>query len=170
MVSIKVQGSNFLQEHAIYTESDRIYRFIRDKVLTKMQYGEILSRMMVSKRYKAERYISNLFMPDDDLLDLSHRGPTIGLHSYSHPTMIHQLPHVEQELEYSRNMKKLTEICGRRVKSMSHPCGRYNEYILNVLKTWELRSGSALMYENRKQSILELPRNDHMNILRAINS
>ena len=167
MTTIKLCASNFLKEHSLYTENDRIYRFIRDKVLTKVQYEEILNSMMVSKGYRIENYVQNLFMTEDNILDLSNCGHLIGLHSYSHPTMIHELSHTQQEYEYSKNMEKLSEICGVKIKSMSHPCGRYADHTLEVLKKLGITVGfCSLMSKNQSKTVLELPRNDHMNVYR----
>ena len=51
---------------------------------------------------------------------------------------------------------------------MSHPCGRYNTQTLQVLRKLGVKTGfRSSMSKIRNQSTLEIPRNDHMNVLRA---
>ena len=60
-------------------------------------------------------------MKERDLLYLKN-GHTIGLHSYSHPTMMHRMSEKEQFEEYSKNLKHLENSLGKgTIEAMSHP-------------------------------------------------
>lgn len=52
---------------------------------------------------------------------------------------------------------------------MSHPCGKYNKDILKILKKLEIKVGFRdSMSPSNINSNLEIPREDHSNILKFI--
>lgn len=165
---LKAQAAKFLNEHQVYTKNDRIYRYLRDVVLSSSQYKQIMESMMADAGYFAHKYFENLFMNKKEVLDLANRSHCIGLHSHSHPTMIQDLDILEQKQEYIQNLKILNSILNIQLKAMSHPCGRYNTQTLQVLRKLGVKTGfRSSMSKIRNQSTLEIPRNDHMNVLRA---
>ena len=82
--------------------------------------------------------------------------------------MIQDLDILEQKQEYIQNLKILNSILNIQFKAMSHPCGRYNTQTLQILRKLGVKIGfRSTMSKIRNQSTLEIPRNDHMNVLRA---
>ena len=61
----------------------------------------------------------------------------------------------------------LESILGKgSIESMSHPCGNYNQMSLSVLKKLGIRIGFLSNMNIKKiRSSLEVPREDHTNIL-----
>ena len=65
------------------------------------------------------------------------------------------------------NLKHLESILGKgTIESMSHPCGNYNQTTLSVLNNLGIKVGFLSNMSNHKvKSWLEIPREDHSNIL-----
>ena len=107
-------------------------------------------------------------MNEDILKNISKLGHTIGLHSHSHPTKISALNKNEQKTEYEKNLNYLEAILEKKIWSMSHPCGDYNEDTLLVLRKLGIKIGfrSSLSVKSIKTH-LEIPREDHTNLISA---
>ena len=105
-------------------------------------------------------------------MDLSILNHQIGLHSHNHPTMINKLSFNQQNIEYKKNLKFLNNILGNAtIKSMSHPCGRYNQNTFKVLTKLNIDIGFiSLMRKNlyEKNYKFLIPRQDHSNILKIM--
>ena len=71
---------------------------------------------------------------------------------------------------FEKNMQNLESILGlRSVDSMSHPCGNYNEDTLNILRKMGIKIGFRSSISTAEiKSDLEIPREDHANILKAM--
>ena len=161
--------TDYLSAFPFYTENDKKYRFIRDKVL-KEKYFDLVFEMMKEKKYSQFQRKEKLFMSVDEIKTLHDSGHTIGLHSHSHPTQIHNLDYSSQLEEYTKNYKFISSITKRKINVMSHPCGNYNDDTLKVLKELGIKFGfrSSLTPSNIKSS-LEIPREDHANIMSRMN-
>ena len=110
-------------------------------------------------------------MNEEDLLTLSNGGHSIGLHSSSHPTRIDSQSYNTQFIEYTQNFEFINQLTGKKPTSMSHPCGRYNSDTLKVLSTMGINIGFCSSISNcGPRSCLEIPREDHVNLLKFINS
>ena len=73
-------------------------------------------------------------MSPNQIKDLYQQGHEIGLHSHNHPFNMDNLNYEKQEKEYA-NLYFLENIIGKnKVRSMSHPCGRYNSDTLKMSK------------------------------------
>jgi len=86
-----------------------------------------------------------------------------------HPTKMEELSPEMQKNEYQKNFDLLSKITGHEPRSMAHPCGRYNQTTLDVLKGMEIQLGfrdSLSVKEIR--SPLEMPRENHTNILKQM--
>ena len=92
----------------------------------------------------------NLWMSEHDLIDLESKGHVIGLHSYSHPMQMSKLSKTEQLLEYQKNYEHLTELIGRPIKAMSHPCGDYSACTLTILEGMKMISVFGLICQLKK--------------------
>jgi peptidoglycan/xylan/chitin deacetylase (PgdA/CDA1 family) len=157
----------YLLQFIFYTENDRRFRFFRDHIAGPKLYYQIMDAMLDSAGYDRKSRAKELFMGVKEIKKLAEDGHEIGLHSYSHPTKINSLSIEQQYKEYSRNKSDLEDIIGRRVWSMSHPCGRYNDDTLQIL----LKLGITLgfrhsLHESKILSALEVPRENHTNLVK----
>jgi len=153
--------ANYLAEYAFYSDGDRRFRYLRDYVLGPARYRQVMDRMLAGAGFEASRLRSLLWMDNECLADLEKRGHVIGLHSYSHPTLLSQLPPAEQRAEYQRNFSHLAATLGRPVRSMSHPCNSYDDHTLEILRDLGIEIGFRADMELSFRSTLELPREDH---------
>ena len=156
---------DYLSAFPFYTENDKWFRYIRDQYLNGNEYCEIMNNLMRKKEFDLEKAKNLLWMTEDDLKDIDMQGHIIGLHSYSHPTQMSKLNKAEQELEYKKNHNHLTNLLGKSVTVMSHPCGDYNKDTLEILSNLGIEIGfrSSMSIKNIS-SALEIPRDDHTNI------
>lgn len=157
---------SYLSEYEFYSKSDRWFRYLRDIFLGDLEYNKIMKTLMKMKNFNIEKAKENLWINEKQLLDLEYNGNIIGLHSHSHPTKMSQMSFDEQFSEYSKNLSYFEKLFGKDViKSMSHPCGDYNEMTLEILKKLNIKVGfrSNMIVKNIKTP-LEIPREDHATI------
>lgn len=158
---------NYLSAFPFYTENDKWFRFLRDLILGKAKYEEIMNQLMIKHHFNKESASRNLWMSNENIQELHSSGHIIGLHSYSHPTILHTLTMKEQESEYEKNFDHLSSILNDKPIAMSHPCGNYNEDTLKILNKFGIRIGfrsnNSITHINSK---FEIPRNDHANIFK----
>ena len=168
---LSLYPSNYLASFPFYTESDRRFRFARDKILGNDSYYALMESMIYHSGYNKNERKSHLFMTKDDLKTLSARGHVIGLHSTSHPTTLDALSSERQLSEYTQNQIFVHSLTGSSPLSMSHPCGRYNSDTLHILSSLGIKVGfCSSIREPSLRSPLEIPREDHSNVLAFINS
>ena len=161
---------DYLAASPFYSNEDRWFRYLRDRVLGKKKYEKIMLRMMCDLNFNIDEVVSQLWMTNQHLSELFGDGHTIGLHSYTHPTLIEQLTFKQQQIEFEKNLCHLESIVGsNNIYSMSHPCGSYNEDTLSILKGMGIRIGFRSNISVKEiKSTLEIPREDHANILKAM--
>jgi len=163
--------NGFLSECSFYTDEDRRFRFIRDDVLGPDRYRVIMDSMMAKAGYDPRKLTPVLWMSGASLKRLDESGHIVGLHSHTHPTRIAELSAEEQFGEYRRNHQHLSGLLEKPVKSMSHPCNSYSETTLAILENLGIEMGfRADMTEVADRGLLELPREDHANILSLMRS
>ena len=154
--------SNYLKAFPFYSTNDRIFRFLRDHVLNKLQYDQLMISMINEMNIDVKNISENLWNAKGDLLKLSKSGHFLGLHSHSHPTNLKVLPEKSQLDEYHRNNEILSSIINQPIKAMSHPCNSYNEITLEILQSLGIKLGFR---SNMKKTVnlnhLEYPRIDH---------
>ena len=163
-----------------YSIKDIKFRLIRDKYLKKKDYEIIMHNMMKEKNFEPKKHYSNLFFDKKDLKELDSLGHLMGLHSHNHPTLLESLSYDEQKLEYENCISIISNIIKKPknlIKSMSHPCGSYNNHTLEILKelgielgfkqimTTELEKGMKKI----NNSFLEIARQDHAEIVKRMN-
>lgn len=102
--------------------------------------------------------------------ELHNNGHIIGLHSYSHPTVMIKKSMEEEKNEYCKNKKQLEEIINDKVVSVSYPCNSYNGDTLKCMRDFDIRIGfRANMAETCLEDAgLECPREDHANIMKEM--
>ena len=109
------------------------------------------------------------YMNWEQIKEIENSGHIIGLHSNSHPMKIDDLDILEQKEEYQKNVNHLRSILNQDIISMSHPCGNYDSNTLKILQDLGIKIGfrSNTSIESIKSN-LEIPREDHANILKVI--
>jgi len=166
----KYDSKQYLSDFGFYSDNDRFFRFLRDKVLSKQEYESINWKLIFDEGFSIAQTMENLWMSENDVRKLDAEGHVIGLHSYSHPTELGQLSRVNQEQEYRKNYNHLSKIIGGKpIQSMSHPCGNYNDQTLSVLNEMNVEIGfrSNIAVQDIL-SPLEIPREDHSNVMTEI--
>ena len=163
------QTSDYLLTFDIYSYEDRLFRYVRDVILNRKTYGEIMQEMMRGKGFDIEFESSSLWMSEVQVEELSSRGHIIGLHSHTHPTNMHAVPAREQKIEYETNARLLREVVKSPICSMAHPCGSYNDNTLQILEAMNITIGfrSNLDFVQNR-SVLEVPRCDHAALMAAL--
>ncbi|MDP3696592.1 MAG: polysaccharide deacetylase family protein [Candidatus Taylorbacteria bacterium] len=158
--------------YPFYTTNDIRFRFIRDRALTTHGYEIIMDTIIKEHGLTPEELSKNLWMSNDSLVYLNSRGHTIGLHSYSHPTVLADLSFEGQAEEYRRNYDHIRRICGKSPVVMAHPVNSYNDDTFKVLSQLDIRCGfRSNMFPKREGGRLndnkyEIARDDHSNIMR----
>jgi peptidoglycan/xylan/chitin deacetylase (PgdA/CDA1 family) len=159
----------YLKAYPFYTHNDKWFRYLRDHTLGKERYEEVMRTLMRSHGFEPKNVLAKLWMNNQSLRDIQSDGHLLGLHSYSHPTMLHLLDNASQETEYRRNYQHLREVLNVAPCSMSHPCGNYTDATLQILSAQDIeigfRSNSSV---TDVRSSLEIPREDHANILKEM--
>lgn len=160
---------DYLIEFPFYTQNDKWFRYIRDQVLVNDEYENILFHMMKMKQFSASKIADKLWMSEEQVRDIYNKGHSVGLHSYTHPIPLEKLNYHDQLKEYQLNLEHLTSITGK-IESMSHPYGSYNSDTLDILSKLGIKIGfRSNFFVKEVKSKFEIPREDHMNILKEIN-
>jgi len=162
-----------------YSNEDIKFRLVRDFFLTKDEYEKNMFLMMKEKKVDYNSFLNKLFFEKKDLLSLNSLGHTIGLHSHSHPTVLENLDYNDQKKEYIKCLNSILRILKKpkqHIKSMSHPCGSYNRFTLEILKELGIEIGfKQIMNIEREKgmkkinnSSLEIARQDHSGIFKMM--
>ncbi|MEO5345175.1 MAG: polysaccharide deacetylase family protein [Magnetococcus sp. YQC-9] len=156
------QALDYLAEFPFYTSNDRIFRYLRDKVLQEGAYDRVMQAMMRQHGYDPVVASRRLWMRPEQVAALHRAGHAIGLHSHTHPTRLADLPLERQREEYRRNRDYLTDLLGTAPVVMSHPCNSYSADTLTILGELKVVMGfrsNPLAVTGR--TLLELARLDH---------
>jgi peptidoglycan/xylan/chitin deacetylase (PgdA/CDA1 family) len=162
------EPSAYLSEFPFYTDADRRFRFVRDRVLGPRHYGQIIDSMMQQAGFDIRRAARSLWMDNLAVQSLHEAGHVIGLHSHTHPTCMADLPLDEQRYEYRSNFSHLVSILGEPVAAVSHPCNSYDDRTLNILRDLGIKLGFRSNMSTGDFGPLELPRQDHANLLQRV--
>lgn len=161
---------NYLSQFSFYSVEDRRFRFFRDHILGD-SFFPLMQSLIEASGYDVNMRRKRLFMSEDNLKKLYDDGNEIGLHSHTHPTQMQTLDKDSQQAEYDENHAFLSKIVDGNVRSMSHPCGEYNEDTLAILNAYGVEIGfRSSLSPLRIASALEVPRQDHANIIREMES
>lgn len=156
----------YLSEYSFYTDDDRRFRFVRDRVLGSERYEDVMEAMIAADpEYSIELAIQRLWMTESDLVTLDADGHEIGLHSFSHPTCMSDLEVGEQRRQYRENSAHLQALLGKRPRAMSHPCNSYSGDTLEVLGELGVEIGFRANLTNVGGGLLEMPRDDHSHVM-----
>jgi len=164
----RTEATSYLSEFSFYTAEDRRFRYMRDEVLGPQRYNAVMDRMMAEAGVDPMAVARGLWMDADSLLDLHRSGHVVGLHSHTHPTRLEHLEPAEQGREYRKNFECLSGLLGEAPVAMSHPSNSYTQETLAILRALGIRVGFRANMAMGLRSVLELPREDHVNVLKEM--
>jgi len=162
----KFNPREYLEDYPFFSDNDRLFRHVRDDVLTVPEYESFMNDLIAQKGFDKFEIRNKLWMTDEILQTLHKDGNIIGLHSYSHPMTMERCDVSIQEEEYTRNFQHLERVLGDKPLTMSHPCNSYNTSTINILENLGIKLGfRADMAAVSDRHQLEHPRQDHTNIV-----
>lgn len=158
----------YLSGFGFYTDADRKFRFVRDEALGPARYRELMDQLLARHNIDVPTIARTLWMDDDAIRALHAAGHVIGLHSHTHPTRVEHLDEDGQRDEYFENYAYLSQLLDEQPTAMSHPCNSYNATTLIILRELGITLGFRANMAQPAISELELPREDHANLIRAL--
>lgn len=158
--------ARFRPECAFYSDEDRRFRFVRDHLLSPEAYRQVMDSIVDRHIRDRSQLAAQLVMSEADVVDLRRRGHVIGLHSNRHATNITRLDTAAQHAEFALNQQHLERLLGEPVRVVAHPCGRYDQRTLDVLRDLSVDIGFRADMGSGGGSRLELPRQDQANVQR----
>ena len=160
----------YLKEFPFYTPNDKRFRYMRDRVLGVSKYNMTMDKMLETYQYDIEKNSQILWLNADHIKNLRRQGHIIGLHSYSHPTVMSDKSYLEQSREYTTNKRQLESVLNEKITAVSYPCNSYNSDTLKCMRELGIRIGfRANMVDMQLADIrYEYPRQDHANIMKAM--
>jgi peptidoglycan/xylan/chitin deacetylase (PgdA/CDA1 family) len=159
---------SYLCTFPFYSDADRRFRFVRDEVLGPLRYDHLMESLMAAAQIDLPALARDLWMDAACLKSLHAEGHIIGLHTHTHPTRVAALSPDDQEREYRDNFMALMQCLGEPPVAMSHPCNSYDEATLAILRGLGITLGFRADMEAGSASLLELPRQDHANVMRQM--
>ena len=158
-----------------YSTNDIRFRLVRDAVLSCDEFDAVMKELMVDAGVEVDSLLQGLWMSDEHLAYLSERGHMVGLHSYSHPMVLANLPVDQQRQEYERNYSHLHRVCGRPPVAMAHPVDSYDGDTLEILAGLGVRCGfrsnmAGPRSSSRAHWRFEMPRRDHAEIIQMLSA
>lgn len=162
-------------QYPFYTDNDLLYRFIRNYVLSKSEYENLMEEIITELNISIEKIAKKLWLTNAHIRDLSKDDHNIGLHSYDHPFRLSALPFEKQKEQYQKNAIHLRKICEKDAIAMSHPLNSYNEDTLKILNEMKIKCGfrsNMHVPEGKKinPNALEIAREDITNILKIMSN
>ena len=164
----------FLSAYPIYSVNDVKFRFVRDLVLGRQEYERIMDDLIHGYGANLHDLAKGLWMSDEQLKYLTEQGHVVGLHSYSHPTALAELPYTDQQEEYQMNYQHILRVCGRPPVAVAHPTNSYSQETIEILSDLGIccgfRSNMAAtnVMGERSPNRYEMAREDHANIQRMV--
>jgi peptidoglycan/xylan/chitin deacetylase (PgdA/CDA1 family) len=155
---LEIFPENYLRQFSFYSPEERLYRFIRDKILRQNDYMAVMDKMIASKTSLANLIRDNLWMSPDQIWELTQEGHFIGLHSVSHPTDLGERSDFEQEQEYMQNKSDLEEITGKEVVCVAYPSGSYNHFTISLMKKLGMKIGFKTGMSPGQNFLFDIPR------------
>jgi peptidoglycan/xylan/chitin deacetylase (PgdA/CDA1 family) len=159
---------SYLAGFPFYSDEDRRFRFLRDEVLGPARYHAVMAQLINEKDFDVKSAARGLWMDDRCVRELHSGGHVIGLHTHTHPTRVEHLSADDQRNEYYDNFAYLKNLLDERPVSMSHPCNSYNATTLEILNELGIALGFRANMASGFDSALELAREDHANLVRAM--
>ena len=162
--------NKYLCESLFYSENDRKFRFIRDKIL-KEDYQILMDDIIKrDRRFSIREAREKLWMDINCIKKLNREGHIIGLHSHTHPMNLGERSYVEQEAEYTKNRNVIKKIISEIPLSVSYPCNSYNGDTLKIMKNLGISVGFTATMDFDRENPLTLLRKDHADLLLEMKS
>lgn len=160
-------ASGFLEDFPFYSHEEKLFRFVRDEMLSVQEYQSVMWSMIDSHSvFDAKATADRLWMGIEQLRTLVSEGHMVGLHSHTHPTRMDVLSKKEQYFEYHTNYDWIRDNLGAEPHFVAHPCGRYSEETLQVLGDLEINYGfCSTIGDGKFSSNLKIPRVDSTYLL-----
>lgn len=149
-----------LSAYAFYSEADRRFRYVRDRILPASDYDATCLTMMNRLNYDLAEAARAIWMSDDDLRRLAREGHRVGLHSDTHPTNLGTWRADLQLEEYSINLHHLTDVLGARPDTVAYPSGSYDDATLAIMRDFGIVVGFMSGHQGDPRNLLEQPRLD----------
>jgi peptidoglycan/xylan/chitin deacetylase (PgdA/CDA1 family) len=153
--------SKYLAAFTFYTDGERTYRFLRDKVLGPDRHTAVMLDLFAARGYTLDQARRDLWINEGHVRQLAADGHVVGLHSYSHPTNLAGLAPSVQGEEYASNAAHLKSLTGVAPITVAHPVNSYTDDTLRVLSDLGVRIGFCTTMEPvGADTPLEWPRED----------
>lgn len=154
------------RERSFYTDRDRMFRYMRDEILTEGRYNWMMDQLIRKKGYDIGANRRYLWITEQELKKIiCTDGHIAGLHTHTHPTFTAGLSRERQEWEYGKNREVLERILGVSPACMAHPCNSYNADTLDILKGMGIETGFRATMGDGYTSRLEYARKDSTDVL-----
>jgi len=157
-----------MARYAVYSADDCRFRHLRDDIFGETVYNAIMDGILKERGFQAEALLKALWIGPEETRALRRAGHVVGLHSHTHPTRMQNLPPERQLDEYVENKRILEGILGEEVVCMSHPSNSYGPETLAALARLGVRVGFRAIMTGGGGGALEIPRQDHANIMREM--
>ena len=148
IIKKEFNNKNYLIKFKFYTKADRFFRYLRDKILSDKNYNLIMRKMMKDKKFNSNLIAKRLYLSIKDLKKIHNNKHIIGLHSHSHPTNINDINYKNQYKEYITNKDIIEKILNNKIHVMAHPCGKFNNQTIKVLKKLNIQAGYGITVNN----------------------
>lgn len=152
--------NEYLREYSFYSDGDRQFRFIRDRVLGREKFTKIMDAMLDDHGFDRQQASARLWMNTQQLTALHDDGHVIGLHSHTHPTRITDLSFDQQQWEFDTNAAWIKDALGFEPICVSYPCGVYDQRLLGFLEERGIRIGFQSKM-TQDSGAMVIPRLDH---------
>ena len=160
---------SYLKQFSFYTEEDRKFRYVRDKLLGQERYDGVMRKMMEQDGFDVAKARASLWMSPEDVKTLHGKGHEIGMHSYTHPTGMADLDPIDQLSEYTSNHADIIDVIDQAPRTMAHPCNSYSGATLAILRDFGVEMGWRSNMESKEnKSGYEYPRMDSALVLREM--
>ena len=153
-----------------YSENEIKYRYLRNIYFSENDFNNKMMNFL-SLNNSDHSYIDKIWMNQQDIQSLHKNGHSIGLHSHNHHLNFNDLSFYTQKDEYKVNKDILESIIDDKIKTASHPLGKYNDDTLIILQSLGIicsfRSNNFIPKNKDKinPTIYEIARNDVYNLI-----
>jgi len=159
--------------------SDRKFRYVRDNVLTNIEFFYIILEMMGERGHTPDSLLSTLWLSADEVRELVRLGHSVGLHSHTHNRNMDTAVTEVQEREYSCNHEQLISLVHTDAAlstyspfCMAHPLGKMRaDTTFTVLEKLDIKVGFLAHDDGTPEcdaAPYAVPRVDHSFVLRTI--